>query len=102
MLFNGYDIQYYKNNVCTADYYFCMTEVCTALSPIFLCIALILNVNKWIYYNLTMRVADKDGVTDDEAERRLDRSVLMLNIGTGVSICVIFGFIITYFSLACS
>lgn len=79
-----------------------MTEVCTALSPIFLCIALIFNVNKWIYYNLTMRVADKDGVTDDEAERRLDRSVLMLNISTGVSICVIFGFIITYFSLACS
>ena len=79
-----------------------MTEVCTALSPICLCIALIFNVNKWIYYNLTMRVADKDGITDDEAERRLDRSVLMLNIGTGVSICVIFGLIITYFSLACS
>ncbi len=102
MLFNGYDIQYYKNNVCSADYYFCMTEVCAALSPICLCIALILNVNKWIYYNLTMRVVGADGVTDDEAERRLDRSVLMLNIGTGVSISVISGVIISYFSMACS
>ena len=79
-----------------------MTEISAALSPICLCIALILNVNKWIYYNLTMRVVGADGVTDDEAERRLDRSVLLLNIGTGVSICVISGVIIGYFSVACS
>jgi len=79
-----------------------MDEIATSLCPFCLSIALIFNVNKWIYYNLSMRNANEDGVTDDESERRLDRSVFILNIATGISIGVISVLLLTYYSLGCS
>jgi len=79
-----------------------MNEIALSLCPFFLSIALIFNVNKWIYYNLSMSNANKDGVTDDESERRLDRSVLILNIATGIFIGVVSVCFLVIYSLGCS
>jgi hypothetical protein len=77
-------VQYY---VCFSKYYFCMTGLTVGWPSIFLAYALILTMNKWVYYILyATHVKFEGNLNNIEYELKLKRNAL--NLVTAVMILI--------------